>query len=242
MRAITILMACIILFGGAAYAKELQLNPITPDLGAQIKESIDMVSKVESRVKPMVKKMEETYESYNACTKSNDMGCVAIKKQLGQRYKDVLDAVGEVIPKLKGTVNATAEELGRSIDKKTKGKDLRELYEDISKKGKAPMARGPLSKKLSNLLNAMGGSSNYSIMEMSLQTQVDLISASQILEFLEGKVSQLSAMVDLGNDIPVLSEEMTTVMKGVGELFGYDMDFIPEVDAVEGQDGSWDSL
>jgi hypothetical protein len=57
-----------------------------------------------------------------------------------------------------------------------------------------------------------------SILELSLKTQGDLIAAS---EFLESKVTHLSLMVDLGQELPILNEEMTGIMKGVAELFGY---------------------
>ena len=155
-------------------------------------------------------------------------------------YKELLNTMAEDLPKVKNTINATARELGSSIRAKTRTKDIKGLYEHVAKKGKLPKIRGPLSKKLSEMLKAMGRpSSNVSILEMSLQTQADLIAASEILEFLEAKIDSQVIMIDIQQDFGVLSPEMASVMKGVAELFGYDVDFGPAEIEETGSPGDW---
>jgi len=75
-------------------------------------------------------------------------------------------------------------------------------------------------------MQAMGSyNGNVSVLELSLRTQADLISATEYLEFLEAKISHQMVMVDMVQDFGVLSPEMAQVMRGVAELFGYDVDF-----------------
>ena len=132
----------------------------------------------------------------------------------------------EDLPKVKQSVSQTARNLGLSINAKTRNKTLKDLFEGISEKGTLPRVRGPLSKKLSELLKALGRpSTNVSVLELSLQTQADLISANEILEYLEAEINRQIVVVDMMQDFGVLSPEMASVMKGVAEIFGYDVDF-----------------
>ncbi len=215
-------------------AREIPINPITGEVRDKLKESVRAVAEVDSNVEPMVKKLQKSFKSYEPCAdNATDRGCIELKKQVGEHYEAVLTSIARSVPELKKTLNSTAQELGRSIEKKTRRPDVRALYENISKKKSSPVARGPLSLKLKKLMEALGSGSSQSILEVSLQTQADLIAATSTLEMLEGKVNQLLVMVDLGQELPILSNEIAEVMQGVSELFGYEMDFVPETLAVE---------
>ena len=227
-RTMTILIFFLVVGIGYCLAREVPINPITPDIRNKLKESTELISKVEDTLAPKVNELEKIYRTYKETCKDgeNDQGCAEIQNQLRQRYREVLSNMTEKLPKVIETVLSTARDLGHSIKTKTQRKDLKELYEDVSKKGKLPMIRGPLSKKLSELLQVMGpSSSNVSILELSLRTQADLISATEYLEYLEAKMSHQMVLVDMVQDFGVLSPEMASVMKGVSELFGYDVDF-----------------
>ena len=78
--------------------------------------------------------------------------------------------------------------------------------------------RGPLSKKLSELLKALGRpSTNVSVLELSLQTQADLISANEILEYLEVK----NVTVDpLGSTDANVGIEMGILSVNLGRTYG----------------------
>ena len=234
MKKILIIVASLLLSAGMAVAREVPINPITSDVKDKIRESVKLVNGVDEQVAPKVKELEKIFQLYKPCIgREEDRGCVQLKDQISEKYGEVLESLGDALPKIRHTIQTTASGLGESIEAKTRRKDVRELYENISTKPAPPQVRGPLSKKLSQLLEALGGSSNMSILEMSLQTQADLISASDTVEFLESKVSQMTLMVELGQELPILSQEMASVMKGVAELFGYDLDFIPEVEMVD---------
>jgi hypothetical protein len=224
----------LLLAAGLGVAREVPINPITGDVRDKIRESVKLVNDVDQQVAPKVKELEKVFQLYKPCIgREEDRGCVQLKEQISQKYGEVLESLGEALPKIRHTIQTTAAGLGESIEAKTRRKDIHDLYENISSKPATPKIRGPLSKKLSQLLAALGGSSNMSILEVSLQTQADLISASDTVEFLESKVSQLTLMVELGQELPILSQEMASVMKGVAELFGYDLEFIPDVEMVD---------
>ena len=235
MKIKLLLIASLIAFiTGTVSAREVPINPITPDVKEKIKESVKLVNSVDESVAPKVKELERIYKMYESCEgNEEDKGCVQLKEQIGDRYEAVLKAIGEALPKMKKTITSTSQSLGRAIESKTRRRDVKSLYQSISKKSALPKVRGPLSKKLTKLLEALGGSSNMSILELSLQTQGDMIAASETLEFLESKVSQLSIMIELGQELPILSEEMAGIMKGVADLFGYDLEFIPGVEITD---------
>jgi len=227
-KTMTLLLFFLAMGFGSSLAREVPINPITPDIRNKLKESTELISKVEDTLAPKVNELEKIYRTYNETCKDggNDRGCVEIQNQLRQRYREILANMTEKLPKVKETVLSTARDLGHSIKTKTHRKDLKELYEEVSKKGTLPRIRGPLSKKLSELLQVMGPySSNVSVLELSLRTQADLISATEYLEYLEAKMSHQMVMVDMVQDFGVLSPEMASVMRGVSELFGYDVDF-----------------
>jgi hypothetical protein len=213
---------------GSSFAREVPINPITPDIRAKLKESTELIGKVEDKLAPRVKEMEKVFRTYRETCKGggNDRGCVEIQNQLRQRYREVLTDMSEKLPKVRETVHAAARDLGQSIRSKTQRKDLKELLEEVSKKGALPKIRGPLSKKLSELLQAMGSNTaNVSVLELSLRMQADLIAAIEYLDFLDARMSHQMVLVDMVQDFGVLSPEMASVMKGVSDLFGYDAGF-----------------
>ncbi len=242
-RIITPLFLFLVMSSGNALAREVPINPITPDIRSKLKESTELISKVEDSLAPKVNELEKIYRTYKeTCEKGkDDRGCLEIQNQLRQRYREVLANMTEKLPEVKKTVFSTARELGHSIKTKTQRKDLKELYRDVSKKGTLPKIRGPLSKKLSELLQVMGPySANVSVLEMSLRTQADLISATEYLEYLEAKMSHQMVLVDMVQDFGVLSPEMASVMRGVSELFGYDVEFdAPLLETQEAASDDW---
>jgi len=218
----------LILWVSFAFSVEVPINPITENVKEKLKKSVELVSHVEDDMAPKVKNLEKIYKTYiDACKgRDGDRGCVEIKNQLSGRYEEVLQSMEKVVPEIQKAISSSATELGNSIHQKTRGKNVSELYQKLSKKRSLPKARGPLSAKLSNLLTAVGTSnSRRSILELSLQTQADLVSASEILDFLRIKVTQYMVMNDMGRSLPELSPEMVGVMKGVADLFGYDVEF-----------------
>lgn len=246
MKRIILIIVCVLVTTvEPTLAREVPINPITPDIRDKLKESTEMVSKVEDTMAPKVTDLEKIYKIYiDTCKgkKEIDRGCVEIQNQIREKYKEVLSAMASELPKVKHSVSSTAQGLGHSIKAKTHRKDLKELFEEVSKKGTFPKIRGPLSKKLSELLKVLARpGTNVSILELSLQTQADLISASEILEYLEADLSRQIVMVDMIQDFGVFSPEMASVMTGVAELFGYDVDFgASDIEEQEPKAGDWD--
>ena len=162
-RVILIASVLAMVSGGVAFSKELPINPITPDVKDKLKQSVDLVSNVDDSIAPKVKDLEKIYKAYEPCLKApGDKGCVQLKEQVGEKYEAVLNAIGDALPKMKKAITDTAAGLGQSIQRQTRTKDIKSLYDHVSTKARAPVAKGPLSKKLSSLLEALGGSSNLS--------------------------------------------------------------------------------
>ncbi|MFH1886096.1 MAG: hypothetical protein ABIM40_05305, partial [Pseudomonadota bacterium] len=196
---------------------EVPINPLSPEIRQQIRKTVEVVATVEDGMAPLVQDVATLMESYQACQGNElDRGCVQIKDQLSAKYKAVVDKLGEAIPKVQGQLKPTAEKLGMSIDSQTQRAEVKQLYESIRpKKSLTDLpARGPLSKKLSALLGAFGAGSGTSPLEASLRTQADLASAADILDLLDARVGHLQLMIELGQDIPIMNEDMLAVMGG----------------------------
>lgn len=229
--------------GWAVSAREVPINPITHDIRAQLRESTELIGSVENSMAPKVAELEKIYKTYTeSCKgKEKDRGCVEMQNQVREKYKAILQTMSNELPKVRASVSRTGQELGKSIKTKTHTKNLRSLLMEVSQKGTLPKIRGPLSKKLSELLKAMGRpTTNVSILELSLRTQADLISATELLDFLDAEISRQLVVVDMMQDFGALSPEMASVMKGVGEIFGYEADFgTPVVDEVATVSDDW---
>ena len=229
----------------SAHAREVLINPITPDIRDRLKQSTALVRGVEDTMAPKVANLEKLYQTYKETCQGNenDRGCIEIQNQIRETYKEFLVALGTDVPLIKQSVLSTADTLGQSIKARTHTKNLKEIYYgEVAKKGKLPVSRGPLSKKLSEILVAMGHPNmDISILEMSLRTQADLISAAEILEYLDAEISRQIVMVDIMEDFSALNPEMATVMRDVAELFGYDVDFGYEeqLDAIDPAIDDW---
>jgi len=224
-------------------AREVPINPITRDIRAQLRESTELIGNVENSMAPKVAELEKIYKTYTeSCIgKEEDRGCVEMQHQVRNKYKAILQAMVSELPKVRESVSRTGRELGKSIKTKTHTKELKSLLKEVSEKGTLPKIRGPLSKKLSELLKAMGRpTANVSILELSLRTQADLISATELLDFLDAEISRQLVVVDMMQDFGAFSPEMASVMKGVGEIFGYDADFgAPAVEDVATVGDDW---
>jgi hypothetical protein len=223
-----IMIGLLFMTAGFVGAVEVPINPITPDIREKVRESTELVGQVEDTMAPKVADLEKIYKTYmETCDGAEgDRGCVEIQNQIREKYRDVLETMAEDLPKVRASIDSTAADLGRSIKSKTRNRSLQEIYADLGKKGTPPKVRGPLSKKLSELLRALGPAGlNVSILELSLQTQSDLIAASEILNYVEAKVNSQKILLDVTQDFGVVSPEMANVMRGVADLFGYDVDF-----------------
>jgi len=229
-RLITLICCLTVFLAGPVHGREVPINPITPDIRDKIRESTELVRNVEDSMAEKVNDLETVWKTYTeTCGESkDDRGCVEIQNQVKVLYKEVMRSMESNLPRLQQNIEATATQLGRSIKKKMQGKDMRELYEHVSKKGRMPKARGPLSKKLSEFMKMLRNSpTNISLLEVSLQTQADLVSASEILDYLNVEISRQVTMIDTVQDFGMLSPKMASVMRGVGEIFGFDVDFGP---------------
>lgn len=232
------LLGCFVLltsiYFSNAIAKEVMINPITSSIREELKQSTTLISKVEESMAPKINALSEIYTTYENTCKDNptDKGCIELQSQVADKYKEVLETINNQLPNVIKSIESTSKNLGQSIKKKTRNKDIQQLLTGVNNKTRLPKVRGPLSKKLTELLKAMGRPiSSVSILELSLRTQVDLLSANEILEYLDAEVNRQLIMVDMTKSLGDLSPEMASVMRGVSEIFGYDSTF--EIDQEE---------
>jgi len=129
-KLISILCFGLFFVGGAVLAKEVMINPITPDIRDKLRESTDLVSKVEDSMAPKVNDLEKIYKTYSETCKGNenDRGCAEMQNQIREKYKEVLSAMESELPRVRRAISSTARNLGQSIKAKTRKKDLRELF------------------------------------------------------------------------------------------------------------------
>ena len=213
-------------FYNIGYSVEVPINPITPQVSSNIKKSFDLVKGIEDEMAPSVGSLAKLYKTYNNLCKEDktDRGCLEIQNQLGNEYKKVLNVMSDKFPEIRHNVLKTTQELGKSISLKTSRKNIKELYNEIASKKKIPSAKGPLSKRLSSLISNFGvQNSNVSILEISLRTQADLISATELMETLEALISQQRLLIDMGQSFPAVNSEMASIMNGVASIFGFDV-------------------
>jgi len=242
------LLGCFVLltsiYFSNAIAKEVMINPITSSIREELKQSTTLISKVEESMAPKINALSEIYTTYENTCKDNptDKGCIELQSQVADKYKEVLETINDQLPNVIKSIENTSKNLGQSIKKKTRNKDIQQLLTEVNKKTRLPKVRGPLSKKLTELLKAMGRPiSSVSILELSLRTQVDLLSANEILEYLDAEVNRQLIMVDMTKSLGDLSPEMASVMRGVSEIFGYDSNFEIDQEELDQKPDDWNN-
>jgi hypothetical protein len=125
----------VLLTWGTVTAREVPINPITPDVKEKIKEPVKLVGNVDENVAPKVKDLENIFKMYTPCKgRDDDKGCVQLKEQIGEKRGEVIKEIGASLPEMKQTITSTAQSLGGSIKAKTMRTDLKSLYENLSKK------------------------------------------------------------------------------------------------------------
>jgi len=242
---ISILLSAAVFMVNVCFSTEIPINPITPSIKDKIKQTADSIKTLEDDLGPKVKELEKTYTTYKQTCKDkqNDRGCIEMENQITQKYKEVLESLNTKIPKLKNELKNSAQELGMSIIRKTRTKDIKEIYEHISGKSKLPKIRGPLSRKLNEILKLVGvNKGNISLLELSLMTQADMISAIEILDYLEANIQRQIILIEMGQQFADLSPEMVQIMRGVSELIGFnntEFDFEIEEDEEISSPDDW---
>jgi hypothetical protein len=75
-RIITFVCLSLFMAVGSSFAREVPINPITPDIRAKLKESTELIGKVEDKLAPRVKEMEKVFRTYRETCKGggNDRG------------------------------------------------------------------------------------------------------------------------------------------------------------------------
>jgi len=215
--------------GFAQRGKEIPLFRIPSDVTDNLGETRKMLNDVQEKMATKVNDLDTLMKTYKETCKGdqNDAGCVEMVNQIKQKYLGVLKTLEAEMPKIKGTIDQTAEKLGRTLKAKTRSKSVKDLYYSVSKKRALPKSTGPLSKRLNDMVKlirrAGQGGGNISPLEMSLQTQADLIASSQALTYLESEITRQRLFVETAVSFGDLSPMIGSVMGGVAEIFDYDI-------------------
>jgi len=214
----------------AKTGKEIPLFRIPPEVTDNLSETRKMITQTQEKMASKVHDLDTLMKTYKETCRgdSTDQGCVEMVNQIKQKYLGVLKTLEQEMPKIKTTITQTADKLGSTLKAKTHTKSLKNLYESISSKRALPKTTGPLSKRLNEMVNlirkAGQGGGNLSPLEMSLQTQADLVASTQALSYLESEITRQRLYVETVISFGDLSPMIGTVMGGVAEIFDYDID------------------
>lgn len=251
ISAVSVFALAVLLVGLAqAGQKDIPIFRIPPEVTDNLGKTREMIMQVQDSMATNVHDLETMMKTYKETCEgdSRDRGCAEMLNQVKQQYLQVLKTLEKEMPKIKGTISQTADQLGQTIKAKTRHQSIKDLYEDVSTKNALPPIRGPLSKKLNEIVGLMRqghGGVDVSPMELSLQTQADLIASADALNYLEAEITRQRLFVETVVTFGDLSPMIGTVMGSVSEIFDYDIDAggieVPDVssDAAGGATG-WD--
>ncbi len=247
---ISVFIAAFVLVGLVqAQKRDIPIFKIPPEVTDNLGKTREMLMQVQDSMATKVHDLETMLKTYKETCEGDtqDRGCAELLNQVKQQYLQVLKTLEKEMPKIKSTISQTADQLGKTLKAKTRYKSVKDLYENVSKKNALPPIRGPLSKKLNEIVSLMRksrGGRDVSPLELSLQTQADLIASADAMNYLEAEITRQRLFVETVVSFGDLSPMIGSVMASVSEIFDYDIEAgevpVPDVGVDAGGAAGWD--
>ena len=226
---IVFLLAFALSFPHFAYAQQklVPINPFTSEVRESLNKVKQDVSNVERNISPNAAKLEESMQDYDACKNKEDQGCVDMAKDVKTQYLQILKALDNKLPSIRENLSVSSSQLGKEWNKQTRNKSIKDIYSNnVRKKSQMPKLRGPLSKRLTQLADVFKKPfGNISLAEIAINTQADLMSSVEIIDFVETQISYQITMLETIDDMAIISPEIVKVMSKVQDVLDIETEF-----------------
>lgn len=202
---------------------------VVDDLSATSRAAMEM----ENAMYRIVERLETQKEAYlsTGCDGSDDPGCLQLRKGIRGSYNELLETMQAGIPRMRGSLQDTAESMGTSlrseIGRKMTPADVQRLLA-----GRAPAAeglqpslgsgqrQGKLSRMFSRYYELVrrGGSQSDGLPVLASQIYLDSMQSLYFLDLIEAEIGSQSTELVLELEWGELTDQITATVTDVKAL------------------------
>ncbi|NWH06581.1 hypothetical protein [Desulfobacter latus] len=221
--------------GAAAGAPVINLFP--SDVQEHISHTGTMAKDMETALKGIIEKLDTQTKLYReiGCDNSDDPGCLEIKKQIGDHYKEMLEIMESSLPEMKQTVAAT----GRGIEKRIK----KELGRKISPAGiqkllsgsarpKVVKSRVSLSSRFARYYEMIKAGGGSSIASLASEIYLDSHAVMETIDLMTQEIQRQKMVIVVEGQWGTVTPEMVSMVNTVKEIVFGEFDDTPVLPAM----------
>lgn len=218
-----------------------ELRLFSSSIVEDIRLTGDAAARMELDVQSSIEAMDQQLSLYkaSACeTAGEDAGCGEMRRQLGQTYKAMLDAMEEALPGMEDAIQRSRDglqqTLSRQLGRQTSPTDLQSLLLD---NGGTPggAARRPsragggarLSERFRQYHSLVAGSSGTArrgrgaLAVTAADIYLDMEEAADLIALTRDEIGRAQIYIDIDQAMPGLTGQMESTVEGVKRiLFG----------------------
>lgn len=236
-----ILLSLLAMAGPATGAPVINLFP--SDVQEHISHTGTMAKEMETALKDVIGKLDTQTKLYReiGCDNSDDPGCLEIKKQIGDNYKEMLEIMESSLPEMKHTMAAT----GRGIEKRIK----KELGQKISPSGiqkllsgstrpRVVKSRVSLSSRFAKYYEMIRSGGGNSIASLASEIYLDSHAVMETIDLMTQEIQRQKMVIVVEGQWGTVTPEMVSMVNSVKEIVFGEFDDTPVLPAMSGDPAS----
>jgi hypothetical protein len=216
-----------------------RINLFPTSVVENLSETSRAARQMENDMYDVVARLEKQKQAYQGtnCDGSDDPGCVQLRKAIRGTYKEMLDVMQAGIPKMRGSLDATAESMGTSlrseIGRKMTPADVQRILggRASSQQGLAASpATGKRQGKLSRMFSRYyelvkrGGRQSEALPVLASQIYLDSMQSLYFLDLIEAEIGSQSTELVLELEWGELTDQITATVTDVKTLLWGEQD------------------
>lgn len=236
---------------GWAAATVTQGNEVRPRINlfpTSVVESLSETSRaardMESGMYEVVTQLDRQTKAYEStgCERSDDRGCVELRKSIRGSYREMLDVMQASIPEMRQSLDTTVNSMGGSLRgeigrKMTPGDVQRVLggraasVEGMGRVSSSPSRQGKLSKMFSRYYELVkrGGKQSDALPVLASQIYLDSVESLYFLDLIEAEIGSQSTELVLELEWGELTDQITATVTDVKALLWGEIDRSDEI-------------
>lgn len=224
-----------------------KINLFPTSVVENLSETSRAARDMENGMYEVVAKLEKQKHAYESthCENSSDPGCLQLRKAIRASYKDMLDVMQSSIPKMRNSLDATADSMGTSlrseIGRKMTPGDVQRILagRTASVQGMGPMPsagsrQGKLSKMFSRYYELVkrGGQQSDALPVLASQIYMDSMQSLYFLDLIEAEIGSQSTELVLELEWGELTDQISATVTDVKSLLWGEVDQTREIPEV----------
>lgn len=227
------LIHSIILFNVLAVASIATGAPVINLFPSDVKEHITntgaMAKDMETELRGVIEKLDAQTKLYKeiGCDNSDDPGCMEIRKQIGNHYKEMLEIMESSLPEMKQYMAATGKGIEKRIKKelgqKTSPAEIQNLLSG-SARPKVVKSRISLSGRFAKYYEMIKSGSGTNIVSLASEIYLDSRAVLDTIDLMAQEIQRQKMVIVVEEQWGTITPEMVTMVNTVKEIVFGELD------------------